>query len=151
MEGETIVAKAHQHHLSLVLIFLIGLAYFLWGIFTSDVPLNFSSFDNWVIIIALALIGMLYFQHINTHLVVTNRRILAINWEGIGKFTKLDLDKLQDVSVDQGTIGKKLGYGGIILTCMNGKEVYLSNVSDPQAFQQKILEQMAQLKGAKLG
>ncbi len=151
VDGELIIAKAHKHHSISIFVVFFGLAYFLWGVLTSDRPFHFDAeFIYLLTFVIFGIIGLAYLQHASTQLAVTDRRIIGVHFEKMGKITKLDLCKLQDVSINQGTIGKKLGYGTIILTCKDGSSVILPDVADPQVFQKKILEQIPQFKEVKI-
>lgn len=137
IDGEVLIFKTRWHFIGSIFVGFIVLAVSLMmGSLSRDYG------------IAIALFGVIYVYllYSKTELAVTNRRILAIHWEKRGRFTNLDLNKIKNVSINQGTIGKKLGYGEIILIFIDGSRVNLWNVPNPIAFQQRILEQMARIK-----
>jgi hypothetical protein len=141
MEGEVIIGKAREHFSSGVYMIVIGMAYCVWTLLSSDVDLPSSGevYKFLAVVFAFAIVWA-YFLHIKTQFVVTDRRVLALQYDKGMRLTKLDLNQLKDLRIDWGILGKKMDYGTIIITCVDGSKVYLSDVSRPQFFKDMVLE-----------
>jgi len=131
MEGEKVIAKAHLHTFI-----------FFWPlILTLIVALIFR---NIIIIIPLIWLGLVYWGYSSAEFAVTNRRIIA-KWGSVSKHSvEMNLDKVEGVSINQGILGSRLGYGTVILNGTGGSKEHFPNIADPLAFRQKILEHTTQ-------
>jgi len=52
----------------------------------------------------------------------------------------MNLDKVEGVSINQGIIGSKVGYGTLILNGTGGSHESFPSIANPLAFRQNILE-----------
>lgn len=130
MEGERIIAKASLH----------------WSIFLGPVVLSLIialiavNGASWLLIIALLCIIGAYLNFSSAEFGVTNRRVIA-KWGVISRHSvEMNLDKVEGVSVNEGIIGSKLGYGTVIVNGTGGSHEAFPNIANPLAFRKQILE-----------
>ncbi|HNY34951.1 MAG TPA: PH domain-containing protein, partial [Methanothrix soehngenii] len=111
MEGERLIAKASLH-------WIVFLGAILWGL----VILLFviGSGSGLLLILVLIGLGWAYTYYSSAEFAVTNRRVIA-KWGVISRHSvEMNLDKVEGVSVNEGIIGSKLGYGTVIVNGTGG-------------------------------
>jgi hypothetical protein len=131
MEGERVIAKANLH-------WIVFLGPILWGLL---VLLFVIASGSWfVFILALIGFGWAYMLFSSAEFGVTNRRIVA-KWGVISRHSvEMNLDKIEGVSVNDGIIGSKLGYGTVIVNGTGGSHEAFPNIANPLVFRKQILE-----------
>lgn len=133
MEGERVIASAHLHSFI-----------FFWPVVLTLLFLLFGDGARWIAIIPLIWLGLVYWGYTSAEFAVTNRRIIA-KWGSTSKHSvEMNLDKVEGVSINQGFIGSKLGYGTVILNGTGGSHESFPNIANPMAFRQQILEHTTQ-------
>jgi len=129
MEGERVIATAHLHPFI-----------FLGPSILTLLLLLFGGSARWLAIFPLIWLGLIYWGYTSAEFGVTNRRIIA-KWGSISKHSvEMNLDKVEGVTINQGIIGSKMGYGTVILNGTGGSHESFPSIADPLAFRQKILE-----------
>lgn len=129
MEGEISIAKASMHWIV-----------FLGPIIVTLVLLYFAKSALFMLIIALIFIVWAYLYFSSAEFEVTNRRVIA-RWGLIIRHSKeMNMDKVEGVSINEGIIGSKLGYGTVILNGTNGSHETFPSIANPLAFRKQILE-----------
>ncbi|NDV94769.1 PH domain-containing protein [Dysgonomonas sp. 521] len=136
--GETIEYKAHVHwciFFSPVVLLLVGIHFF---------PAS-NMFEHLIGIVALplgifTLLRSLYMK-IGTHYVVTNKRVILKQGLLSRNAMELMLTKCEGLSINQGLIGRLLGFGTILLTTGGATNVF-SYVTDPIEFRNAINAQL---------
>lgn len=130
MEGERLLAKASLHWIVFLVPILVALFFVMVGI-------NGSS---GVIILAFIIVGWVYLNYSSAEFGITNRRVIA-KWGVISRHSvEMNVDKIEGVTINQGIIGSKLGYGTVIVNGTGGSHEAFPSISNPMAFRQKMLE-----------
>jgi len=130
MEGERVIAKASLHWI----IFLGPI------ILTLLVLLLFMNSAPGLLIIALIAIGGAYLSYSSAEFGVTNRRVIA-KWGVISRHSvEMNLDKVEGVSINEGIIGSRLGYGTVIVNGTGGSHEAFPCIAGPLIFRKQILE-----------
>jgi len=134
MEGERVIATARLHP-----IVFVGPA-----LLTLIVLLIFIKDAVWLVIFPLLWMGLVFWGFSSADFGVTNRRIIA-KWGAISRHSvEMNLDKVEGVSINQGIVGSKIGYGTVILNGTGGSREHFPNIANPLEFRQKILEHTTQ-------
>ena len=129
MDGERVIATAHLH-----------LFIFFWPVILTLLLLFFGDGARWLVIFPLIWLGLVYWGYSSAEFGVTNRRIIA-KWGSYSKHSvEMNLDKVEGVSINQGIIGSKLGFGTVILNGTGGSHEMFPSIANPMVFRQKILE-----------
>ena len=129
MEGERSIARASLHWIV-----------FLGPIIVTLALLHFAKSALFMLIIALIFIVWAYLYFSSAEFEVTNRRVIA-RWGLIIRHSiEMNMDKVEGVSINEGIIGSKLGYGNVILNGTNGSHETLPSIANPLAFRKQILE-----------
>ena len=81
-----------------------------------------------------------FLEFYSTEFLVTNKRIISKSGIIRKNLTEIFLDKIESVKVDQGLVGRILGYGTIIISGTGGTKEEYKWVSQPMMFRKKILE-----------
>lgn len=167
-EGEEIKYEAHLHNkiydvvgiifLIFVMIFLLSGGFLLLSLsgYLAFGDLAFISLIPFMLVAFSLYWGL---QCLNAkkknELVVTNRkiiinvRVLNISANNVyrillKKFHILDLDKCDSILVTQGFMGKKLGYGGIVIGS-GGSTIVIKYIDNPYKFRDEINKQIENL------
>lgn len=129
MEGERIIATAHMHYIA-----------FLGPIILTLIVLLFFGGARWLVIFPIIWLVITYWYYSSAEFGVTNRRIIA-KWGVFSRHsTEMNLDKVEGVTINEGMIGSKLGYGSVVVTGTGGSHEPFPNIANPMEFRQKILE-----------
>jgi uncharacterized membrane protein YdbT with pleckstrin-like domain len=142
LAGEQVVYKTSIHKVVLlwpVLIFLIGCS--AW-----------SSSPDLGLYIILAAVACGFYAYLNYKACeygVTNRRVLAK--EGVLGRRSLEilLPKIEGIGVEQGMLGKKLGYGTVIVSGTGGTKELFKMITKPLDFRKQVQMQIALSQAAK--
>lgn len=130
MEGERLIAKAGLHWIAFLQPVLLAL-------FIVLIAINGAS---GLLIIALVLIAWAYLNFTSAEFGVTNRRVIA-KWGVISRHSvEMNMDKVEGVSINQGIIGSRLGYGTVIVNGTGGSHESFPSIANPMAFRKQILE-----------
>jgi uncharacterized membrane protein YdbT with pleckstrin-like domain len=130
MEGERVIATARLHPIVFVGPALLTLLVFLL----------FINNAAWLAIFPLLWLGLVFWSFSSAEFGVTNRRIIA-KWGAISRHSvEMNLDKVEGVSINQGIIGSKVGYGTLILNGTGGSHESFPSIANPLAFRKNILE-----------
>ncbi len=74
---------------------------------------------------------------------VTDKRVMVkVGWLR-RKSLEVLLNKVEGIQVDQGILGRILGYGSITVSGTGGTRDPFDSISDPLEFRKKVLEQLA--------
>jgi len=129
LDGERSIAKA-----SLPWIIFLG------PIIVTLVLLLFAKYASFMLIIALIYIVWAYLYFSSAEFGVTNRRVIA-KWGVISRHSvEMNMDKVEGVSINEGIIGSKLGYGTVIVNGTGGSHEAFPSIANPLAFRKQILE-----------
>jgi len=133
MDEERVIATAHLHPFI-----------FFWPLVLTLLVLLLFRGALWLVIIPLIWLGLVYWGYSSAEFGVTNRRIIA-KWGSISRHSvEMNLDKVEGVSINEGLVGSRLGYGTVILNGTGGSREHFPNIANPLAFRQHILEHTTQ-------
>jgi membrane protein YdbS with pleckstrin-like domain len=151
--GETIVHRARYHWIDYrtALAFLLVAAVFgLWwriaGSTLGAKPTSAVLGDIALLFLAAAVVTFLLrrVRAAADEFVVTNRRVLKKTGLFAREAEQAPIEKIQDVTIDQGVMARLLGYGTVVLeTASERGRIVFPDVSRPEAFRNAIWGQAA--------
>lgn len=104
---------------------------------------------HWVIFLSLGAILTLFIgpliKMMSTEYAVTNKRLI---WKSglISRSTgELNLKKIESVNVDQGILGRLLGYGTVVVSGTGGSKERFAAIADPAGFRMRVQESMDEI------
>jgi len=145
LEGERIVYRARPHWIifgAAIAVVLLGIAV---GIFVEIIDNGY-----WYIGAAIAGIGLLMaigpaIRYISSEFAVTNKRVLSKVGFIERESDETLLSKVEAIGVDQGIIGRLLGFGAVTMTGTGGTQEAFAMISDPLEFRRQIQSQVVAL------
>ena len=93
------------------------------------------------LIIAAIIVGVKYLKMISTELSLTNRKIIGKVGVISTKVMDSPLNKINNISVEQGLGGKIFGYGKIVITTAAGNYNF-DFISQPDVFRSAVMNQI---------
>jgi uncharacterized membrane protein YdbT with pleckstrin-like domain len=151
LAGEHIVHRARLHWT----IFATSIVVVTIGIVLAIV-LGVYQPDYWYAGLALAGLGLLLaigpaIRYASSEFAVTNKRVVAklgfIERESLETL----LSKIEAIGVDQGIVGRMLGYGSITITGTGGTNESFPRIADPLEFRRQIQSQVVALDERRVG
>jgi uncharacterized membrane protein YdbT with pleckstrin-like domain len=145
LQGERIIYRARPHWTifgAAIAVVVLGIAV---GIFVEIIDNGY-----WYIGAAIAGIGLLMaigpaIRYISSEFAVTNKRVLS----KVGFIERESdenlLSKVEAIGVDQGIIGRLLGFGTVTMTGTGGTQEAFAMISDPLEFRRQIQSQVVAL------
>ena len=127
---------------------------FLWtAIFLFFAIIGFASGSGGVgggFIVLAALTGFFsYISYSTSEFGVTNKRVLVkVGWIRRHSLETL-LTKIEGIGVDQGILGRILGYGTIVVTGTGGTKEPFHKIDAPLEFRKRVQEQIASVQESK--
>jgi uncharacterized membrane protein YdbT with pleckstrin-like domain len=98
----------------------------------------------WTIVAPVFFIILAIINVVTTELAVTNKKVIGkagfIRRESID----LPLSKLESINIDQGIIGRILGYGRVSIRGVGGNNVSIPFIKDPLSFRRVVMNLMDQ-------
>lgn len=150
--GESIVYRARYHWIyyrTALALFLVSAVFALWWWLGSRLGSASTSsvFGNLALLFLAAAIASFLVRRIRNaadEFVVTNRRVLR----KLGLFAReaehAPIEKIQDITIDQGVIARILGYGTVTLeTASERGRIVFPDIARPEAFRNAIWGQGA--------
>lgn len=100
--------------------------------------LVYEARPHWIIFVSLKALFTLWIapliQWTTSEFAITNKRIIMkVGFVSRGTL-EMNLAKVESVSVNQGLLGRILGYGTIVVRGTGGTNESFSNIADPLAF-----------------
>jgi uncharacterized membrane protein YdbT with pleckstrin-like domain len=146
LPGEQIIYRARLHWI----IFGASIACVLLGLALAII-LQTAQHDYWYIGIALVGIGLLLaigpaIRFISSEFAVTNKRVLSKVGFIERESDETLLSKVEAVSVDQGILGRLLGFGTVTITGTGGTQEAFSTITEPLDFRRQIQTQVVALE-----
>jgi uncharacterized membrane protein YdbT with pleckstrin-like domain len=131
--GEEVVHQAKLHWIT-----------FFWPIAFFVLAIVFHSMREFVILLVVFgfVAGIIkYLNFIGSEFVITNKRVVFKT--GVVKRTSTDLllAKVEGINVDQGILGRILGYGTIVVSGTGGTRDGFKGISEPLLFRKMFQEQ----------
>jgi uncharacterized membrane protein YdbT with pleckstrin-like domain len=139
MSGEEITYRSHLHWVVFlwpIIWFVIGILFFIAGGDTAVVGVIF-------ILIAMIHSTSSFITYKTSEFGITNKRILAK--VGFIRRNSLEvlLTKVEGIQVNQGILGRILGYGSIVVSGTGGSKDPFHKISAPLEFRKRAEEQVA--------
>lgn len=161
MAGEQIVYKAEAHWVVLllpVLSMLVGVSLLLSSFVAESISdvlpfvtpnlLTYGGLSCFVAATASFIRAIIRFE--TSEFAVTNKKVIAKRGFISRSTQELLLDRVEGIAVQQGVLGRLLGYGTIIVTGTGTARALFSNIAKPLEFKQKLQDQLfAQQKNKK--
>ncbi len=146
LTGEQIVYRARLHWI----IFGASIALVALGLVLAIV-LQATQLDYWYLGIALVGIGLLMaigpaIRYLTSEFAVTNKRVLSKIGFIERESDETLLSKVEAVAVDQGIIGRVLGFGTVTITGTGGTQEAFSTITEPLEFRRQIQSQVVALE-----
>lgn len=135
-KDETVVARAHLHWIV-----------FVWPAFCAGMGLLLLSGEaagaGWLFLMLAVLSGVpAALSYTTSEFAVTTKRVtMKTGWIRRQSFEML-LPKVEGIGVDQGILGRILGYGAVVVTGTGGSHDAFRRMADPMAFRRAVQEQI---------
>jgi membrane protein YdbS with pleckstrin-like domain len=144
LAGERIVYRAHLHWIifgTSILVILLGVAL--------AIVLRLFDPEYWYLGAVLAGIGLLLaippaVRYTSSEFAVTDKRVLAKHGFIQRESIETLLSKVEAIEVDQGVIGRVMGFGSISITGTGGTEESFPMISSPLEFRRQIQSQIVE-------
>ncbi|WP_413724683.1 PH domain-containing protein [Sodalis sp. RH16] len=145
-KGEEVISRAHVSWLSYLLSIVSTIILLLFGLLmllasSSDKTGNSNGAGTagWVfVILSLAILGNIALTIFTTELALTNKRVIA-KFGFIRRTTiELRLEKVESIGVNQGILGRMLGYGNIVIKGTGGTGTPIPSISKPLDFRRVV-------------
>jgi uncharacterized membrane protein YdbT with pleckstrin-like domain len=142
LDGERIVYRAHLHWTifgTAILVMLLGVAL--------GIILYLYEPAYWYLGAILIGIGLLLaipplIRYVGTEFAVTNKRVLSKTGFIQRESDETLLSKVEAIAVDQGIVGRMLGFGTVRLTGSGGTEDAFAGISHPLEFRRQVQSQV---------
>jgi len=151
MPGETLLYSAKLHWVVFIwpiIWVIVAIIFFISGGNSSGTPIGLI-FGVLFILIALIMGIGSYVKYSTSEFGVTNKRVIV----KVGLISRISievlLNKVEGIQVNQGILGRILGYGSITISGTGGTKDPFHKISDPLAFRRKAQEQIAAVQESK--
>jgi hypothetical protein len=142
-DGEQVVFRTKRH--AAVIVFpILALA-------ISVTVFGFGGVGFLVVLLAAAWLAVELANHGVSEFGVTNQRVLMKQGYLPRRIMERPLEQCEGMQVAQSPLGKKLGYGTIIVRGTDGSSHAFSTLNSPAAFQERVQEQLGRLAPAGAG
>lgn len=149
LTGETIIYKAKLHWILFAwpVIWLV-LALCVFANASGASPASFASTYNvkpfaWILFVLALVTGLnAYITYVTSEFGLTSKRVLVKVGFIRRKSFEVLLVKVEGIQVDQGILGRILGYGSIVVSGTGGSKEPFHSICDPLTFRKKVQEQI---------
>ena len=101
----------------------------------------------WALILCSILIGIFIIMGMwATEIAVTNRRIIYKRGWLSRKTEEMNLRRMEEINLQQGILGRILGYGKIKINGTGGNVILLPTIASPMRFKQELQEAQARVE-----
>jgi uncharacterized membrane protein YdbT with pleckstrin-like domain len=146
MPGEQVIYRAKLHwivFLSPIILGLVGVVILLPGLANSDMQ-ALGGCGGGILLLLAALSGVsAVISYTTSEFALTNKRVLVKVGFIRRHSLELLLTKVEGVGVDQGILGRMLGYGTIVVTGTGGTKEPFKNIVDPLEFRKRVQSQIS--------
>ncbi len=142
LPGETVRHRAHLHWI--VFVAPMALSFLFAAIGMPLIAINNLGAVAWLLLLPLVSAPLLWalIIHKTSEFAVTDKRvIIKVGWIRRRTLETL-LGKVEGIGVDQGILGRMLGYGTITVTGTGGTKEPFSNISQPLEFRRQVQAQV---------
>jgi membrane protein YdbS with pleckstrin-like domain len=142
LDGEHIVYRARLHWT----VFAVSILVLLLGVALAIVLRMFDP-EYWYLGAALAGVGLLLaigpaIRYSSSEFAVSNKRVLSKVGFIERESDETLLSKVEAIGVDQGIVGRLLGFGTVTITGTGGTEEMFNKISQPLEFRRQIQNQV---------
>ncbi len=137
LDGERVTFRTRLHwnvYVAPALLSLFVFAPLTWLAFKSQRPLVSIA----PVAAVVAALASAYLRRRSSEFAVTNKRVILKFGVFQTRSVELLLPKVEGVAVNQGLMGKMLGYGNIEVTGSGGTHERFSDIGDPLAFRRAL-------------
>ncbi|WP_020493819.1 PH domain-containing protein [Verrucomicrobium sp. 3C] len=147
MNGENLVYLGKLHwviFLRPIIWFIVAIMFFVFGG-------NSTTSSVGVLFILIALISAIdsFIQYRTSEFGITNKRLIAKAGFIRRRSTEVLLNQVEGIQVNQGILGRILGFGSITFGGTGGTKDPYPNIAAPFEFRKKAHEQIAVVQGSK--
>ena len=145
MNSENVVGRAHLHWV----IYFSSIAWLAaGGLLIATAEGAGATYGGLCILIAFAAALLSFINQKTSEFGVTNKRVLLKT--GLVRRTSLEvlLAKVEGIQVDQGILGRILGYGSVTVTGTGGAKDPYKRIAKPLDFRRVVQEQIAAMQEA---
>lgn len=111
---------------------------------SKDEQLVYEAKLHWIIFVSLKAILTLFIAPLiaqaTSEFAITNKRIIIKVGLISRRTLEMNLSKIESVNVNQGILGRILGFGTIVVIGTGGTKEPFAQISDPMAFRKKFQE-----------
>ena len=148
LPGETVQYQAHMHKLSFITPAVISLVLLVGAVaaFVSDSPAIGA------LLIAVACLPLIYAAVIysSSEFAVTNKRVIIKVGFVQRRTVETMLGKVENISVNQGVLGRLLDFGTITITGTGGTQEVFNNIASPLEFRRQVQGQISAGEGGNM-
>jgi membrane protein YdbS with pleckstrin-like domain len=145
LPGETVQYQAHMHKLSFITPAVISVVLLAGAVaaFVADSPAIGA------LLIAAACLPLIYAAVIysSSEFAVTNKRVIIKVGFVQRRTVETMLGKVENISVDQGVLGRMLDFGTITITGTGGTQEVFTNIAAPLEFRRQVQGQISAGEG----
>jgi membrane protein YdbS with pleckstrin-like domain len=145
LPGETVQYQAHMHKLSFITPAVISVVLLAGAVaaFVADSPAVGA------LLIAGACLPLIYAAAIysSSEFAVTNKRVIIKVGFVQRRTVETMLGKVENISVDQGVLGRMLDFGTITITGTGGTQEVFNNIAAPLEFRRQVQGQISAGEG----
>jgi len=99
---------------------------------------------HWIIFVSLKAIFTLFIAPLiefsTSEFAITDKRVIIKVGLISRRTLEMNINKIESVNVNQGVLGRMLGYGTIVVIGTGGTKEHFSAISDPMTFRKKFQE-----------
>ncbi len=140
--GETLLYQTGRRHwIVLVVPLILGVFFGLPGLgllFSKDT----GGIGFFLLIIAGAFVGFAFLTRKSVEMGVTNKRVITKSGILSRRTLELLLTKVESIGVEEGILGRMLGYGTVIVRGTGGTPEPFGNIARPLEFRRQVQQQI---------
>ncbi len=150
LPSETVLYRTRRHWIVLVTPIAVG----VFMVFIS-ISVTFNADMQGLGLLSLLAAAMVVVYGVlrrnSAEMAVTNKRIIIKTGIMTHHSLEMTFDKVESIGVDQGILGRSLGYGDIIVRGTGGTPEIFGEITDPMQFRREVQSQMERGKPASVG
>ena len=147
--GERVLYQTGRHWIVLVAPFVLGSLFGLMGLFMLIGSLTSKDGNGILAVVALvfllfaaALFGLAVLSRKAVEMAVTNRRVLVKSGLLSRRTFELLLTKVESIGVEEGVMGRILGYGAVVVRGTGGTPEPFKIIAHPLEFRRQVQQQI---------
>jgi uncharacterized membrane protein YdbT with pleckstrin-like domain len=144
MNGESIIYKTQRHWSMLLVPGIVALFFIPGALFMLFSKMFGPSFV--MLLVGCSWFLLRFLDRKSSEFAVTNRRVIIHVGVVRTRSVELQLEKVEALGVDQGLLGKLMGYGSVVVGGTGGTKEVFKFIEKPFEFRQKVQEQLPNAK-----